>query len=77
MPLPKPTVIYATSDNAGDPKAIRGIICNPLYAGVPPYPAIVTDEEWVGSAKKMIAEEGAEQFLVNMLYVLREALRSA
>jgi hypothetical protein len=52
---------------------IRGLICNPIYAGVGPYPRMVSDEVWIGAAAKLIREEGPEQFLVNMLYVLRRS----
>lgn len=73
--LPKPTVQFVT--NAGPESGswkeedVRGVLCNPIAAGIPPFPAVVDDEKWVAAAKKMIAEEGAEQFLVNLLYLLR------
>lgn len=75
-PLPKPNVEFATADDTGamTPKKVRGMIANPVYAGVGPYPALIEEEEWVRSAAKMIKDEGAEQFLVNMLYVLRQSL---
>lgn len=56
---------------------VKGIICNPVYAGGMgpyPHPGIVSDETWVAMAVKAIKEDGAEQFLVNMLYVLRKSL---
>lgn len=74
--LPQVTVEFATSDDDPDNltvEQIRGMICNPVYAGVGPYPPIVNDEAWVRAAAKMIEEEGAEQFLVNMLYMLRKS----
>jgi hypothetical protein len=49
---------------------IRRVICNPLHA----LTGTVTDAAWIGSAKKLIEQEGLDQFLVNMLYVLREEL---
>ncbi len=55
---------------------IRGMICNPVYAGISPYPPLVSDEEWVKAAMKMVKEDGLEQFLVNMLYVLRKAMEA-
>ena len=48
------------------------MVCNPVYAGIGPFPALVSDEQWVAAAAKAIEKEGAEQFLVNLLYVLRE-----
>lgn len=75
-PLPKPNVEFAAAGDSGEmtPKKVRGMIANPVYAGVGPYPALIEEEEWVRSAAKMIKDEGADQFLVNMLYVLRQSL---
>jgi hypothetical protein len=46
----------------------------PIYTGVGPFPRLVEDAAWVRACAKLIKEEGAEQFLVNLLYVLRESL---
>lgn len=51
---------------------VRGMICNPIYAGLGPFPQMVTDEEWVAVAAMFIKKEGTEQFLVNLLHVLRQ-----
>jgi hypothetical protein len=56
---------------------IRGMISNPVYVGVPPYQRVVSDETWIQAAAQLIAEEGAEQFLVNMLYMLRLSMVEA
>ncbi len=53
---------------------LRGVLCNPLYAGIGPYPAVVDDETWVHGAALLIRNEGPEQFLVNMRYVLRQSV---
>jgi hypothetical protein len=77
MPLPQPTAVVkhgADFRNVTEAE-IRGIIANPIYAGLGPYPAMITDEEWVKAAVKLIEEDGLEQFLVNMLFVLRESLK--
>jgi hypothetical protein len=74
-PLPKVNVEFATSGNMPmTPEKVRGMICNPIYAGVGPYPRLVDEETWVRAATRMIQEDGAEQFLVNMLYMLRQSL---
>jgi len=73
--LPKPNVVEARSGtplHEMTPEAIKGLLLNPIYAGVGPYPSLVEDNQWVHACKKMIEEDGAEQFLVNLLYVLRE-----
>jgi len=73
-PLPKPNVTFVSNEGVGrlTEDKIRGIICNPVYAGVGPFPAVIEDKQWVRAAAKAIEEDGAEQFLVNLLHVLRE-----
>jgi len=73
-PLPRRTAKYITDPQQMSEAVIRGMICNPIYAGVPPFKRIVPDEVWVRSASQLIKEEGAEQFLVNLLYVLRNSM---
>ncbi len=77
MKLPKHNVELAVSGEDLTPESIKGMICNPIYAGVGPYPAILSDEEWVRAASRAIKEDGPEQFLVNMLYVMRASLSGA
>lgn len=75
QPLPRPNVVVAKSGAPHDelsPEQIRGLLLNPIYAGVGPYPRFVEDEAWVRACAQLIEEDGAEQFLVNLLYVLRE-----
>ena len=74
-PLPKPNVVVAKSRTPPDemtPEAVKGLLLNPVYAGVGPYPPLVEEKQWVRACEKIIEEDGAEQFLVNLLYVLRE-----
>lgn len=71
--LPKPNVEYATTDSDNlTADNLRALICNPIYAGMGPFPRLVDDEAWVRAAVQMLKKEGAEQFLVNMLFVLRK-----
>jgi hypothetical protein len=76
-PLPLHTAQYITDPQKMSEAAVRGMISNPIYAGVPPYHRVVSDEVWVRSAVQLIQEEGAEQFLVNMLYMLRNSMVDA
>jgi len=46
---------------------VKAIFCNPLYIGHP-----LSEEEWVRQAAQIIKEEGREQFLVNVLAVMRQ-----
>lgn len=73
---PKPDIEVPRSGEGDQltPAKIRGVRCNPVYAGLGPFPSIVSDQAWVKSAIDMISEDGAEQFLVNMLYALRQSL---
>ena len=76
-PLPAPNVVVARSGTPMhelSPAAVKGILVNPIYAGVGPFPQLVEDEAWVRARAKLIEEEGAEQFLVNLLHILRECL---
>jgi hypothetical protein len=74
--LPKPNVTYVPlNSDVRDEKSVKGMICNPIYTGVPPFRRIVSDEAWIQAAMQLIAEEGPEQFLVNMLYMLRQSMR--
>jgi hypothetical protein len=77
-PLPGPNVVVTragTSLHGLPPEAVKGILVNPIYAGVGPFPRLVEDAAWVRACAKLIEEEGAEQFLVNLLHVLRECFR--
>jgi hypothetical protein len=76
QPLPKVNVRFASASASGQltPENLRAMFCNPIYAGIGPYPTLVDDEDWVRAAARMIRDEGPEQFLVNMLYVLRQSL---
>ena len=73
-PLPEPSVEVPMQGFEGPWTAshVTGVIANPVYAGIGPYPSLVSDEQWVRAAAKLIEDDGAEQFLVNLLHVLRE-----
>ncbi|MBN1218674.1 MAG: hypothetical protein JXM69_07090 [Anaerolineae bacterium] len=74
LPLPRRTAKYVTDPDKMSEAGIRGMVCNPVYVGVPPYERVVSDEVWIRTAAQIIKEEGAEQFLVNMLYMLRNSM---
>lgn len=46
---------------------VRALFCNPLYIGHP-----FSEEEWIRQAAKIIKDDGKEQFLVNLLSVMRQ-----
>ncbi len=65
-------VAGAGTPNELSPEAVTGILVNPIYTGVGPFHGLVGDAAWVRACAKLIEEEGPQQFLVNLLYVLRE-----
>ena len=71
VPSPNVTVKQSGDKTEWTEEQIRGMICNPIYAGIGPYPSFISDEEWVKCAAIQISNEGSQQFLVNLLYVLR------
>src|SRR5262245_58276782 len=76
-PLPAPNVVVAWSGTPMhelSPAALKGILVNPIYTGMGPFPRVVSGHAWVRACTKLIEEEGTEQFLVNLLHVLRDSL---
>ena len=78
-PLPKPNVDLTPSEEGQMTAAqVRAMFCNPLYAGITAnFPKLVDDETWIRAAAQAIREHGPEQWLVNLLYVLRASLGSS
>jgi hypothetical protein len=77
-PLPAPNVVVARAGMPPDqlsPETVKGILVNPIYTGVGPVPRLVEDAAWVRTCAKLIEEEGPQQFLVNLLYVMRECFQ--
>jgi hypothetical protein len=72
-PLPKPTVKIDVEGDMTEAN-VRAMLCNPIYAGIADFPRMVEDEQWIRAAARGIQEAGAEQWLVNMLHVLRASL---
>jgi hypothetical protein len=70
-PLPKPNAKLRLRDShtAFTEQEVRGMIANPVYAGIGPLPQLVRDEQWVRAAVRAIEKDGPEQFLVNLLHV--------
>jgi hypothetical protein len=67
-PLPRPNAVAPMSGETNwTAEKVKGLLCNPLYIGHP-----LSEEEWVRGAIQMIKEEGREQFLVNLVAVLRQ-----
>jgi hypothetical protein len=73
-PLPRPNV--SLPEHGDDPSkfgaaGLKGMVMNPIYAGVGDYPMMIPEDQWVAAARQVLHEDGPDQFLVNLLYVLR------
>ena len=67
-PLPAPNAVAPMSGETNwTGEKVKGIFCNPLYISHP-----LSEEEWIRSAIQMMKEEGREQFLVNLVAVMRQ-----
>lgn len=72
--LPEPNAVFVPNTKRPQDfteEDVRGMISNPVYAGFGPFPKLVPDEQWIQAAIKQIEDQGATQFFVNMLHVLR------
>ena len=53
-----------------------GNVCNPLSAGIPPFPAIVDDKTWIATGVQMVENVGLRQYLVDALHELKQSVRA-
>ena len=72
--VPKPTVRPGTGSSwqASD---VRAVLCNPVNVGLGPFKQAVPEDLWLKAAEKQVAEYGAEQYLVNVLFMLKESFK--
>ena len=76
-PLPTPNVSARRKvRGAMTKREMRGVVCNPLYVGIGPCREQIPEADWVRYAAQEIHEHGPEQFLVNLISVLRETITS-
>lgn len=52
---------------------ILDMVCNPVYAGMGPFPAIVTDDQWVAAVARVIESHGVETVLQRVVRNLNNA----
>jgi hypothetical protein len=52
---------------------VVGAMCNPVLAGIPPFPAIMSDRKWISGMVGAVKQRGTQQFLVDLLYVLKRS----
>lgn len=77
--VPMPDVAYPGDREWNDQwneKMVGGILCNPVFAGIPPFEAAVDEQAWIVAGVKMVENVGLRQYLVNVLYELKKSMRS-
>ena len=76
--VPLPNVAYQGdrdwNQDGWNKQMVGGILCNPIYAGIPPFPAIVDEPKWIEAGVKLVGSLGLRQFLVNLLYQLKKSI---
>lgn len=78
--LPEPSAMNAhdldplagLDRNYADPVNL-GLLINPIYAGVPPYPQITTERIWIQAQLRLLDKLGEVPYFVNLLYLLRDS----
>ena len=73
-PIPKPTVRPATG-SSWEASDVRAVLCNPVNVGLGPFKQAVPEDLWLKAEEKQVAEYGAEQYLVNVLFMLKESFK--
>ena len=79
--VPLPDVSYPGDrdwlENDWNEEMIGGMICNPVYAGIPPFPKMIDDPTWIRAGLRMVELKGLQQYLVNLLYELKKSIQNA
>ena len=54
---------------------VKAILINPIYAGIPPYPQTISDEQWIAVQEKRIDadHEDVRRYFTDMLFYLRQS----
>jgi len=74
VPLPTAEHRYNDDTRPWTEGMVIGMVCNPIYAGILPYPAIIPETMWLNVAVKMMQREmSPKQFLVNLLHQLKDS----
>lgn len=62
------------SEDAWNEQMVGGVLCNPVHAGIPPFPKVVDDRTWIAANIKIVESDGLRQHLVNILYQLKKSV---
>ncbi len=78
--VPLPNVSYQGdrdwNEDGWNKEMVGGILCNPVFAGIPPFEAVIDEQAWIAAGVKMVENVGLRQYLVNVLYQLRKSINS-
>jgi hypothetical protein len=77
--VPLPDVSYpGDRDWQGEwnEKMVSGIICNPICTGIPPFPKMIDDKTWIAAGVQIVENVGLRQYLVDVLYELKQSVRA-
>jgi hypothetical protein len=78
--VPLPDVAYRGDrdwqDDQWNKEMVGGILCNPIFAGIPPFEAAVDEPTWIAAGVRMVENVGLRQYLVNVLYQLKKSISS-
>ncbi len=69
----KPNVKIRDDNGQLTEEVVRGIITNPVYAGVGEYERIISDQLWLEANKVALEEDGVEQYLTNLIYCVEQS----
>ena len=76
--VPLPSVSYQGdrdwNQDGCNKDMVGGILCNPVFAGIPPFEAVVDEQAWITAGVKMVGNVGLRQYLVNVLYQLKKSI---
>ena len=53
---------------------VGGVLCNPVLAEIPPFEAAVDEQAWIAAGVRLAGKFGLRQYLINILYQLKESI---
>ena len=77
--IPLPDVAYPGDPDwqeAWNEQMVGGLLCNPVYTGIGPFPQMVDDQRWIAAGVQLVKEKGLRQYLVNVLYQLKKSFEA-
>lgn len=58
--------------NAWTANDVRAVVCNPVYAGLGPFPPLIDDEQWIQAVTRLLRYDGEEPTLLQIRTVLQQ-----